>query len=154
MESENSVARHSFFRSKRFWGGVIALVAILSLAIVGLTVYSPKTIIGSGTALTVPAYSHVQYGFTRPSNGAGGTYGEFSSDHAVTLYLMDPTQFNQFNSTGNATSYIYSSGQSHADHCQRKVSICVHQTTGTISCCILQFWSYNNYGNSYDNIQR
>ena len=59
----------------------------------------------------VPAYSHVQYGFTRPSNGAGGIYGEFSSDHAVTMYVMDVIQFGQFNSTGYATSYIYSSGQ-------------------------------------------
>ena len=89
---------------------VALLVVVVVLAVYYVTFCYPKTIIGTGTVLTVLASNHLQYGFTRPSSGAGGVYGEFSSDHPIIMYVMDPTQFGQFNSTGYATSYVYSSG--------------------------------------------
>lgn len=89
---------------------VILLVVVVTLAVYYVAFCYPGTIIGTGTVLTVPSYNHLQYGFTRPSSGPGGVYGEFSSDHPITMYVMDPTQFTQFSSTGSATSYVYSSG--------------------------------------------
>lgn len=101
---------HLPFRAKALLAGV-ALAVVIAAIIVGLTICAPMTVVGQGTVLSIPSQHHIQYGFTRPPNSEGATYGEFTSDNGVTLYVMTASQFNSFNSTGNPSSFIYSTGQ-------------------------------------------
>ncbi len=72
----------------------------------------PMTILAQGTVLSIPSHNHLQYGFTEPSSlSSHATYGGFTANNGVTLYVMSASQFNNFISTGNPSSFIYTTGQ-------------------------------------------
>jgi hypothetical protein len=90
--------------------GAIVLAGILAVAVY-YSVFCQLTVLGEGTVLSIPSHGHFQYGFSEPSSfGSHATYGAFSSNNGVTLYVMSAAQFSNFTS-GTSTPVIYSSGQ-------------------------------------------
>ena len=89
---------------------IVGLPFIALMIILAYTVCSPMTVVAQGTVLSISPQQHVQYGFTRPPNSEGATYGQFSSDHGVTLYVMTAAQFGNYLG-GVPSSFIYSTGQ-------------------------------------------
>jgi hypothetical protein len=90
--------------------GAIVLAGILAVAVY-YSVFCQVTVLGEGTVLSIPSKGHLQYGFNEPSSfGNHATYGAFSSNNGVTLYVMSAAQFNNFTS-GISTPVVYSSGQ-------------------------------------------
>ena len=88
----------------------IVLAGITALAIY-YSVFCVVTVLGQGTVLSIFPHDHLEYGFNEPSSfGNHATYGAFTSNNGVTLYVMSAAQFNSF-SSGISTPVIYSSGQ-------------------------------------------
>ena len=90
---------------------IIGIPFIIIVIILALTVCNPMTVVTQGTVLSIQPQHHVQYGFTRPPNSEGATYGAFTTDNGVTLYVMTASQFNNFTPTGDPSSFVYSTGQ-------------------------------------------
>jgi hypothetical protein len=90
--------------------GAIIFAGILAVAVY-YSVFCAVTVLGEGTVLSIPSKGHLQYVFNEPSSfGSHATYGAFSSNNGVTLYVMSAAQFNNFTS-GIPTPVIYSTGQ-------------------------------------------
>jgi len=90
--------------------GAIALAGILAVAVY-YSFFCQVTVLGEGTVLSIPSKGHLQYGFNEPSSfGNHATYGAFSSNNGVTLYVMSAAQFSNFTS-GISAPVVYSSGQ-------------------------------------------
>ena len=89
---------------------IVGIPFIIVAVVLGLTVCSPMTVVAQGTVLSISPQQHAQYGFTRPPNSEGATYGQFSADHGVTLYVMTAAQFNNYLG-GTPSSFIYNTGQ-------------------------------------------
>jgi len=107
-----SAAIGNFLLSTR--KGKIVLVALLVFVVIvvvlGLTVCNPMTVVSQGTVLSISSQQYLQYGFARPPNSEGATYGAFTSNNGVTLYVMSAAQYSNFTSR-IATQVIYSTGQ-------------------------------------------
>ncbi len=88
-----------------------ALVFVVIVLVLGFTICNPMTVVPQGTFLSISPQQHVQYGFARPPNSEGATYGQFTADKGATLIVMTSAQFDSFNVTGSPVSYIYSTGQ-------------------------------------------
>jgi len=102
---------HTDERLSKPLGVGIVLAGLFGFIIFGLVFCQPKTVLAQGTVLTIPSRNHLQYDFTETSSSPHATYGAFTASNGVTLYVMSAAQFNNFTSTGNLSSFIYSTGQ-------------------------------------------
>lgn len=71
-------------------------------------------LVPAGSVLSIQPNQHLNYNFTVDKVNWGPDrpiYGTFTADNTVVAYVMTSTQFRSFNSTGAASSYVWSSGQ-------------------------------------------
>ena len=90
--------------------GAIILVGVVASIIFGLVFCQPITVLAQGSVLAIPSHRHLQYSFNETSSSPHATYGAFTSDNGVTLYVMSAAEFNNF-TEGKPTPVIYSTGE-------------------------------------------
>ena len=99
--------------TRRLAIGLIVLGAFLSLIAWGVadsSLYCPGKTLGSDTFSTfiVPPQHHLEYHFQTTHQQT--VEGHFSSNVTIALYIMTEPQFQTFNSTGHALSYVWTTG--------------------------------------------
>ncbi len=94
--------------------GVAAIILVAfggSLLLVGaIRGSAPETILPAGTSWELPrgAYDYIPFTLTK----AVSISGSFTSTNGTTAYLLDPDQFAEYNSSGSAPTYYWTSGPS------------------------------------------
>lgn len=101
---------------KKLFVGIGALVIVLIIVAAALSAPTSSTIVSSGTVDTIYA-GHIEVYKFSLSNQATVS-GTVSATNGITIYIMNPTSYAQFNSSGSASSYAYTTG---------------HVSSGTIS---------------------
>lgn len=96
--------------------GIILGISVPLFAVLAwdYSVCPTVVMVPAGTNLSVQPTRHLDYNFTVSKVLLGskrGLQGVFSSHNPVILYLMTINQYNSFNSTGTASSYVWTSGQ-------------------------------------------
>jgi len=108
-------------RKKTIVGAIVLSAILVSLGYVfsNAEANCPLiTVVPTGTILSIQPAGHIGYNFTVPKVVTSRiVYMSISADNGVVLYLMTPSQYSGFNSTGAAGSYVWKTGQVTSFYC-------------------------------------
>ncbi len=88
-----------------------AIIGVVSIALfVAAIVAFPITssVVPNGTVKTV--YAGQYYGSEFRTNGSGTLKGSVNANNGITFYLMTPSEYSSFVSSGTPNSYAFTSG--------------------------------------------
>ena len=101
---------------KKLYIGIGALVVVLIIVAAVLSAPTSSTLISSGTVDTI--YAGHAYSYKISLSNQATVSGTISATNGITIYIMNPTSYAQFNSSGSVSSYVFTTG---------------HVSSGTIS---------------------
>ena len=93
-------------RKKSFAIIGVVLTAIIVAAVVAFPITS--TVVPNGTVKTV--YAGEYYVSEFRAGGSGALKGSVNTNNGITFYLMTPSQYSAFVSSGSPNSYAFTSG--------------------------------------------
>jgi len=104
--------------TRKQWAVLAVVLLVIGVPLITLWVWDNSMcptipLVPSGTVLSIQPAHHLGYNFTVPKilTSVRALYMTLSADNGVVLYIMTPSDYVGFNSTGVATSYSWTSGQ-------------------------------------------
>ena len=94
-------------RKKLIVAGIIVVVVII-IAAVALSGSGKQTLINGGTVKNLSGSQYYEVEFKVTSSTT--LYGSVSATNGIIVYLMTPSEYSSFVSSGSVSSYAYTSG--------------------------------------------
>lgn len=93
---------------KKLWIGIGLVVIVIIIIIIAASIPSSTVLVKAGSNYTLNAGQY--YSIEFPISQQETITGSFNTSHGITFYILTPSEYDSFVTSGSVSSYFYTTG--------------------------------------------